>query len=429
MMATRSDAVTSGSVGTAQRALGGGRVSGWRVLPFLGPAFVASVAYIDPGNFATNIAGGAKFGFTLCWVIVAANLMAMLIQTLSAKLGIATGRNLPEVCRERFSRRTSMGLWIQAELIAMATDLAEFLGAALGFHLLFGIALFPAALLTGVATFAILGLQRFGLRTFEAVIIAFIATIGACYLAELWFAHPPLGTVALHAVKPQFAGSESVLLAVGILGATVMPHVIYLHSALTANRVVPSNDAEAKRLYRYTKIDVVIAMSIAGLINMAMLVVAATVFYGSGLPHIESLEGAWRTLTPVLGGAASTLFALALLASGLSSSTVGTLSGQVVMQGFIDRQIPVFVRRLVTMLPALVVAAIGVDPSRTLVISQVVLSFGIPFALIPLVWFTSRPNVMGTLVNRKVTTGIASAVAAGITALNVFLLTQTFGLA
>jgi manganese transport protein len=429
MMATRSGAVATGSVGTAQRALRRGGVTGWHILPFLGPAFVASVAYIDPGNFATNIAGGSKFGFTLCWVIVAANLMAMLIQTLSAKLGIATGRNLPEVCRERYSRRTSLGLWVQAELIAMATDLAEFLGAALGFHLLFGMALFPAALLTGVVTFAILGLQRFGLRVFEAVIVAFIAAIGACYLAELWFAHPPLGTVALHSVKPQFAGGESVLLAVAILGATVMPHVIYLHSALTANRVVPSNEAEAKRLYRYTKIDVVIAMTIAGLINMAMLVVAATVFYGSGLPHVESLEGAWRTLTPVLGGAATTLFALALLASGLSSSTVGTLSGQVVMQGFIDRQIPVFVRRLVTMLPALVVAAIGVDPSRTLVISQVVLSFGIPFALIPLVWFTSRRDLMGPLVNRKLTTAVASVVAAGITALNVFLLSQTIGLA
>src|SRR5215467_8445703 len=304
MMATRSSAVAVGSVGTAQRALRGGRVSGWRVLPFLGPAFIACVAYIDPGNFATNVAAGSKFGFTLLWVIVASNLMAMLIQMLSAKLGIATGRNLPEVCRENFSHPTTIGLWIQAEVIAMATDLAEFLGAALGFHLLFGIALFPAALLTGVVTFAILGLQRLGLRAFEAVIVAFIATIGACYLAELWFAHPPLGTVALHAVKPQFAGSESVLLAVGILGATVMPHVIYLHSALTANRVVPSNDAEAHRLYRYTKIDVVIAMSIAGLINMSMLVVAATVFYGSGLPDIESLEGAWRTLEPVLGGAA-----------------------------------------------------------------------------------------------------------------------------
>ena len=428
-MATRSGAVATGSVGTAQRALSRGRLSGWQILPFLGPAFVASVAYIDPGNFATNIAGGSKFGFTLCWVIVAANLMAMLIQTLSAKLGIATGRNLPEVCRENFSRRTSLGLWVQAELIAMATDLAEFLGAALGFHLLFGMALFPAALLTGVVTFAILGLQRFGLRVFEAVIVAFIAAIGACYLAELWFAHPPLGTVALHSIKPQFAGRESVLLAVGILGATVMPHVIYLHSALTANRVVPSNEAEAKRLYRYTKVDVVIAMTIAGLINMAMLVVAATVFYGSGLPHVDSLEGAWRTLTPVLGGAATTLFALALLASGLSSSTVGTLSGQVVMQGFIDRQIPVFVRRLVTMLPALVVAAIGVDPSRTLVISQVVLSFGIPFALIPLVWFTSRRQLMGPLVNRRATTAVATVVATGITALNVFLLALTFGLA
>jgi manganese transport protein len=429
MMATRSDALATGSVGAAQRALDGGRVSGWRILPFLGPAFVACVAYIDPGNFATNIAGGSKFGFTLCWVILASNLMAMLIQTLSAKLGIATGRNLPEVCRARFSRRTSFGLWIQAELIAMATDLAEFLGAALGFHLLFGMALFPAALLTGVVTFAILGLQRFGLRPFEAVIVAFVATIGACYLAELYFAHPPLGTVALHSVKPQFSGSESLLLAVGIIGATVMPHVIYLHSALTQSRVVPSNDAEAKRLYRYTRIDVVIAMSIAGLINMAMLVVAATVFYGSGLLNVDSLEGAHRTLEPVLGGASSTLFALALLASGLSSSTVGTLAGQVVMQGFIDRKIPLFLRRLITMLPALVVAAIGLNPTKTLVLSQVVLSFGIPFALIPLVWFTSRRDLMGTLVNRRTTTAVAAVVALVISALNVFLLGQTFGLA
>src|SRR5689334_20643426 len=411
---------------SGQSVLRGERRSLW---PFLGPAFIACVAYVDPGNFAPNIAGGSKFGYTLVWVIVASNLMAMLIQTLSAKLGIATGRNLPEVCRERFSKRTSRGLWVQAELIAMATDLAEFLGAALGFHLLFGIGLFPAALLTGVVTFGILGLQRFGLRTFEAVIVAFILTIGACYLAELWFAHPPLGTVALHTIKPQFAGGESVLLAVGIIGATVMPHVIYLHSALTANRVVPADDAEAKRLYRYTRIDVVIAMSIAGLINMAMLVVAATVFFGSGLPDIESLDGAWRTLTPVLGGSAATIFALALLASGLSSSTVGTLSGQVVMQGFIDRQIPIFVRRLITMLPALVVAAIGLNPSRTLVISQVVLSFGIPFALIPLVWFTSRRDLMGPLVNRKTTTAAATAVAALISGLNVFLLAQTFGIA
>jgi manganese transport protein len=402
--------------------------SAFRLLPFIGPAFVACVAYIDPGNFATNIAGGAKYGYTLLWVIVASNLMAMLIQTLSAKLGIATGRNLPEVCRERFSRRTSRGLWVQAEIIAMATDLAEFLGAAIGFHLLFGIGLFPATLITGATTFAILGLQNFGFRPFEAVIMGFVGVIAACYIAELWLAGPPLGTVAKHAVLPQFNGGESVLLAVGILGATVMPHVIYLHSALTQNRVVPRNDAEARRLYRYTKVDVVIAMSIAGLINMAMLVVAATVFYGSGLLDVASLETAHKTLEPILGSASSTLFALALLASGLSSSTVGTLAGQVVMQGFIQRQIPICVRRLVTMLPALVVAAIGLNPTKTLVVSQVVLSFGIPFALIPLVWFTSRRALMGTLVNARTTTAVAAIVAALISGLNLFLLGQTFGL-
>jgi manganese transport protein len=260
------------------------------------------------------------------------------------------------------------------------------------------------------------------------VIAAFVAAIGACYLAELWLAHPPIGTVAKHAVTPQLAGGESLLLAVGILGATVMPHVIYLHSALTQNRVVPRNDAEARRLFNYTKVDVIVAMSIAGVINMAMLVMAASVFFESGLTDIASLETAHKTLEPILGASSGTLFALALLASGLSSSTVGTLSGQVVMQGFIDRKIPVFVRRLVTMLPALVVAAIGLNPSRTLVISQVVLSFGIPFALVPLVWFTSRREIMGTLVNRRTTTAIAIAVAALISALNVFLLAQTFGL-
>src|SRR5947209_837084 len=274
----------------------------WSLWPFLGPAFIACVAYVDPGNFATNIAGGSKFGYTLVWVIVAANLMAMLIQTLSAKLGIATGRNLPEVCRDEFPRRVTIGLWVQAEVIAMATDLAEFLGAALGLTLLLGIALFPAAVITGVITLAILGLQRYGFRPFEAVITAFVVVIGICYLGELWFAHPPLGTVAKHAVVPDFAGSESVLLAVGILGATVMPHVIYLHSALTQHRIVPRNDDEARMLYKYTRIDVLIAMVIAGLINIAMLVVAATVFYGSGLTNVESLEGAHRTLQPLLGG-------------------------------------------------------------------------------------------------------------------------------
>src|SRR5437763_3445306 len=408
-----------------QSVLRGDRRSIW---PFLGPAFIACVAYIDPGNFATNIAGGSKFGFTLVWVIVASNLMAMLIQTLSAKLGIATGQNLPEVCRERFARRTSLGLWVQAEVIAMATDLAEFLGAALGIKLLLGIPLFRPAVITGVITFAILGLQRFGFRPFEAVITAFVFVIGICYLAELWLAHPPLGTVAKHAVVPEFQGNESVLLAVGILGATVMPHVIYLHSALTQNRIVPENDEEARTLYRYTRLDVLLAMTIAGLINISMLVIAATVFFGKGLHHVESLEGAHKTLQPVLGGASSVLFALALTASWLSSSTVGTLSGQIVMQGFLRRRIPLFVRRFVTMIPAFVVIGIGLDPSRTLVISQVILSFGIPFALIPLVVFTSRRDVMGALVNRRATVAAAILVAALISGLNIFLLAQTFGL-
>jgi manganese transport protein len=416
----------AGAAARGRGVLRGQRQGGLRLWPFLGPAFIACVAYIDPGNFATNIAGGSKFGYTLLWVIVASNLMAMLIQTLSAKLGIATGKNLPEVCRERFSRRTAIGLWLQAEVIAMATDLAEFLGAALGFHLLLGISLFPAALITGAAAFAILGLQRFGFRPFEATIAAIVGFIGVCYLGEIFKAKPPLGTVAHHAVVPQFAGGESVLLAVGILGATVMPHVIYLHSALLQDRIRPESDEQARRLMRFTRVDVIIAMTIAGLINMAMLVMAASVFFKSGLVHVESLENAHKTLRPILGGGSSTLFALALLASGLSSSTVGTLSGQVVMQGFIRRQIPVVVRRLVTMLPALVVVGIGVNPSRTLVISQVVLSFGIPFALVPLVLFTSRRDVMGVLANHKATTAAAAVVAALISALNVFLLVQTF---
>jgi manganese transport protein len=425
MMGTRSEAA-HGAVRMSD--IVASRHPGLRLAPFLGPAFIACVAYIDPGNFATNIAAGSKFGYTLLWVIVASNLMAMLIQSLSAKLGIATGRNLPEICREQYSHRTNVGLWIQAELIAMATDLAEFLGAAIGFQLLLGIALFPAAVLTGITTFLILGLQRYGFRPLEAVIAGFVAVIGLCFVAEMFYASPPLGTVLGHAVRPQLEGNEAVLLAVGIIGATVMPHVIYLHSSLTQNRIVPENDEEARALFRYTRIDVLIAMSIAGLINMSMLVVAAAVFYGSGLTDVESVQGAHRTLEPLLGSAAGGLFALGLLASGLSSSVVGTMSGQVVMQGFVRRRISVFWRRLITMVPAFVVIAIGVNPSRTLVISQVVLSFGIPFALVPLVWFTSRRDLMGALVNHRVTTVVACGVAGLIISLNLFLLAQVFAL-
>jgi manganese transport protein len=361
-------------------------------------------------------------------VIVLANLVAMLIQTLSAKLGLATRKNLPEVMRDHLSPRAAVAMWLQAEAIAMATDLAEFLGAAVGINLLTGLALLPSAVAAGVAAFAILELQRFGVRLLEAVIAALVGVIGACYVIELAFAHPDWHATLRHAVTPQFGGGDAVLLSVGILGATVMPHVIYLHSALTQDRLVAKTEEDARTLLRYTRLDVVIAMSIAGVINVAMLVMAAATFFAQGLVHVNSLDRAHRTLEPILGSASSALFALALLASGLSSSAVGTLSGQVVMQGFLRRQIPVFVRRLVTMLPAFVVIAVGVDPSRTLVISQVALSFGIPFALIPLVVFTSRRDIMGPLVNRRITTVAAGVVAAVIVALNVFLLVQTTGL-
>jgi manganese transport protein len=416
--------VSEAAVDRGERILRG--TSRFRLLPFLGPAFIAAVAYIDPGNFATNIAGGSKYGYTLLWVIVASNLMAMLIQTLSAKLGIATGRNLAEVCRDELPRPAAIGLWLQAEAIAIATDLAEFLGAALGMHLLFGIGLFPAALLTAVAAFAILGLQRFGFRPLEATIAVIVLAIGACYVVELFKARPDLAAVGRHAVVPGFEGSDSVLLAVGILGATVMPHVIWLHSALTQGRIRPQNSEQARRLMRLTKVDVVIAMAIAGVINMAMLVMAASTFFKSGRHDVQSLEGAHETLVPLLGGAASALFAIALLFSGLSSSAIGTLAGQVVMQGFIRRRIPIVVRRLVTMAPAFVVIGAGADPSRTLVISQVVLSFGIPFALVPLVRFTAKRELMGSLVNHRATTIAACLVAGLIIALNVFLLVQTF---
>ncbi|MDR7506385.1 MAG: Nramp family divalent metal transporter [Armatimonadota bacterium] len=398
-----------------------------RILPFLGPAFVASVAYVDPGNFATNIQGGAAFGYTLLWVLLASNLTAMLVQALSAKLGIATGRNLAEVCRDRLPRPVVWGMWVISELVAMATDLAEFLGAALGLNLLLGIPLLPAALLTGVITLVILALERRGYRPLEAVITGLVGVIALCYVIETILDRPDWRAVARGALVPQFAGTESVLLATGILGATVMPHVIFLHSALTQHRIVPRTAAQARRLYRYEVIDVAIAMALAGLINAAILIMAASTFYRAGLSHIASIEEAHRTLAPLLGSASSAVFAVSLLASGLSSSTVGTLAGQVIMQGFLHRQIPVWVRRVVTMAPALVVIALGLDPTRTLVISQVVLSFGLPFALVPLVAFTSRRDLMGSLVNHPVTTGLAAAATALITALNVFLLVRLAG--
>jgi manganese transport protein len=397
-----------------------------RLLPFLGPAFIASVAYIDPGNFATNIQGGAQFGYTLLWVIVASNLMAMLIQTLSAKLGIATGQNLAELCRSNFSRRTVIGMWLLMEVVAMATDLAEFLGAALGFNLLLGIPLWIAGFLTAIVTFIILGLERYGFRPLEAVITALVGVISISYLIETILDKPDWGLVAYHSVVPQFAGSESVLLATGILGATVMPHVIFLHSALTQNRIVTREPIQMKRLFNFEVADVAIAMGVAGLINAAMLLMAAATFHAHGMTQVGTIEEAHLTLVPLLGPAASWVFAISLLASGLSSSSVGTMSGQVIMQGFLHQHIPVWIRRLVTMVPSLAVILIGLDPTRTLVISQVVLSFGLPFAIVPLIIFTRRKELMGVLTNRWYTTILISIVAALIIFLNLYLLFQTF---
>jgi manganese transport protein len=410
----------------AEESLSGRRRGAGSLWPFLGPAFIAAVAYIDPGNFATNMAAGAKFGYLLLWVVLMANLMAMLIQSMSAKLGIATGRNLPEMCRERFSRRTSFGLWIQAEVIAMATDLAEFTGAAIGLNLLFGIPLFPAALLTAVAAFAILALQTRGFRRLEATIAGLIGVIVGAFALQVVMADPQPRDVA-EGFMPGFEGKESVLLAVGILGATVMPHVIYLHSALTQHRLVGATEEAKRRIFRFELIDVVIALGLAGVINMSMLVIAASVFHVEGLTEIgDHLDEVHDQLGIELGHGAGSLFAVALLASGLSSSSVGTLAGQVVMQGFINRRIPLFLRRLVTMLPALLIIGIGVNPSRALVISQVVLSFGIPFALVPLVLFCKDRGIMGSLVNRRSTTIVATIVAGVIISLNLFLLEQTF---
>jgi manganese transport protein len=410
----------------ARHSLEGRKRGVGRVWPFLGPAFVAAVAYIDPGNFATNIAGGAKFGYLLLWVVLSANLIAMLVQTQSAKLGIATGKNLAELCRERFERRTSIGLWLQAELVAMATDIAEVVGAALGLNLLFGIPLFPAGLIAGAGAFAILGLQQMGYRRLEAGITVLVGVVVASFVFELFDAKPDGGEVASHLFVPGFAGTESILLATGIIGATVMPHVVYLHSALTQRRIVGRNAEEKKRILNFEKVDVVIALSLAGLVNLSMMIVAAALFHTSGLTDVDSIDGAYDALETLVSSNAATIFGIALLASGFASSSVGTMAGQVVMQGFIRRRIPLFARRAITLAPALLVLAIGLDPTDALVGSQVVLSFGIPFALVPLLLIAADREVMGELVNPRWLSALAGVLAAMIIALNLFLLYEVF---
>ncbi|HEU4462165.1 MAG TPA: Nramp family divalent metal transporter [Solirubrobacterales bacterium] len=410
----------------ARRSLDGQRRGLRGLWPFLGPAFIAAVAYIDPGNFATNISGGAQFGYLLLWVVLAANLIAMLVQTQSAKLGIATGRNLAELCRARFSRRTSIGLWLQAEVVAMATDIAEVVGAALGLNLLFGIPLFPAGLIAGAGAFAILALQRMGYRRLEAGITVLVGVVVASFVFELVDSNPDGGEIAKHLFVPGFADTESILLATGIIGATVMPHVVYLHSALTQQRIVGRNSEERRRILRFEKVDVVLALSLAGLVNLSMMIVAAALFHTSGLTGVDTIDGAYEALQTLVSQQAATIFGIALLASGFASSSVGTMAGQVVMQGFIRRRIPLFLRRAITLAPALLVLAIGLDPTEALVGSQVVLSFGIPFALVPLLIIAADREVMGDLVNPRWLSALAGVLAALIISLNLFLLFEVF---
>ena len=390
-------------------------------LAMLGPAFVAAIAYVDPGNFATNLQGGAQFGYLLLWVVLAANLMAMVIQYLSAKLGTVTDQTLPELCRERFPRPVSWGLWAQAEIMAMSTDIAEFVGAALGLNLLFGVPLFAAGIMTALIAFGILGLQSRGYRQFELAIAALLGVIFLGFLYET-LRIGPSATGSLHGLVPAFAGHDSVLLAAGIVGATVMPHVIYLHSALTKGRVPCRDDAERGRVLRFARLDVLIALGLAGVINMAMLAVAAKLFHNHAHAQVSTLQQAHAGFGNLVGGLAALAFAVALFASGASSSSVGTYAGQVVMQGFTGLRLPLVFRRAITMTPAVVLLAIGFDPTRALVGSQVLLSFGIPFALVPLVLLTRDPAVMGSHVNKRLTSAAAIAIAAVISLLNVYLI-------
>ncbi|MGZ4293614.1 MAG: Nramp family divalent metal transporter [Solirubrobacteraceae bacterium] len=419
------DGTTATHVGDplAPRQLRGSRL---RVtISMLGPAFVAAVAYVDPGNFATNLQAGAKFGYALLWVVLLANLMAMLVQYLSAKLGIATDHDLPELCRARFPRWMTVTLWLQAEIMAMATDVAEFLGTAIALNLLFGVPPLVAGVLTGVIAFGILELQRHGYRRFEVAIAALLGIVFAGFLYETMHIGPS-AHMALAGFIPRLANNDAVYLAVGIIGATVMPHVIYLHSALTKGRVATRSDAERRRVLRFQRIDVIVALGIAGLVNLAMMAVFAKLFHRPGLAGISSLEVAHAQIGNLVGGGAALAFAVALLASGASSSSVGTYAGQVVMAGFIGIRIRLFIRRAVTMVPALVVLALSVNTTDALVLSQVVLSFGIPFALFPLVLLTSRRDVMGAHVNGRLMTVAAGVVAVLISALNVFALYQQF---
>ena len=407
-------------------ALAGRRRGPWALLPMAGPAFICSVAYMDPGNFATNIQAGARYNYALLWVVVLANAVAMLFQALSAKLGIVTNRNLAELCRQHFPRPVVWGMWVGSEIAAMATDLAEFLGGAIGLSLLFGIPLLWGMAVTAVATYAILMVQRGGFRPVELIIGGLVGVISLSYLVELVLTPPDWRAAGLGSVVPRLPDGDALTLAIGMIGATVMPHAIFLHSSLTQDRAPARNDAERHKLLRYSNIEVVVALSIAGLVNMAMVMMAASAFH-AGHPEVAEIETAYHTLIPLFGGAAAAAFMLSLVASGLSSSAVGTMAGQVVMQGFVGFRIPIWLRRAVTMAPAFAVVAWGVNATEALVLSQVVLSLMLPLPMVALVVLMRRPAIMGRFVSRPVTNLVATAATVLILALNMLLVAQAVG--
>ncbi|GAA4393489.1 Nramp family divalent metal transporter [Tsukamurella soli] len=395
-------------------------------LALLGPAFVASVAYVDPGNFATNFAGGAEHGYELVWVIVMANLMAVLVQYLTSKAGLSTGLSLPELCRRRYGRRVNALLWIQAEVVAMATDLAEFVGAAVGLNLVFHMPLLVAGLVTAVVAFAILALQQRGYRWFERAIVALLALVGAGFVYLFFTAGTQDYGKLAGGLIPHIGGGDTLSLTVGIIGATVMPHVVYLHSALQTDRISATSEQERRTLLSYNRWDCIIGLGLAGLVNLAMLCIAAALFDKPGLTDVSDLGPVHDHLATMVGGGAALAFGVALIASGLSSSSVGTYAGQVVMAGFMNWRIPLFARRALTMLPALAIIALSVDATKALIYSQVVLSFGVPFALIPLLLITRDRRTMTDMVNRRLTTAAMLVVTAIITGLNVYLIYSSF---
>jgi manganese transport protein len=419
--------LTERTLAAAHEALAGKRGGIRAALAFAGPAIIASIAYMDPGNFATNIQAGAKYGYGLLWVVLLANVIAMLFQGLSAKVGIVTGRNLAELCRDHFPRPIVWAMWVVSEIAAMATDVAEFLGGAIGLSLLFGMPLLAGMAVTAVITYGLLMFEGYGFRPLELIIGAIVGVICLCYLVEMFIAPVDWAAAAFHMVTPQLADAEALLLAVGIIGATVMPHAIYLHSGLIQARVPVRDDTERRKVLRFSNREVVVALSVAGLVNMAMVMMASGAFH-AGHPDVAQIETAYHTLTPLLGAAAASVFLLSLIASGVSASTVGTMAGQMIMQGFVGFRIPIWLRRLVTMVPAFVVVGVGANTTNALVVSQVVLSIALPLPMIALLIFTNRRDIMGPFANGRLTRVAAAVATVAVLGLNVVLIVQTLGL-